>query len=562
MFNLLTFIPPLQTYQTEYSAKKKLGLSSRYSIKMGSIIKTRESLDSGATFINYTIVTNLKACLVECWITESCDTAIYQESPVDFNNNQPELSYSSHDQRHHSSSLNSLLSTPPPHHDSTDDIGGESEDDVNSDDDDGIESENSNLDDHLDSPHTDSTHFRPKKGKRSSEVGFFICYLFECAKPDGFKCQFSAHNNYISSLKRPSLANTVDASREYLDVEHSNSRKNADEGGEEEEEDGDDEVDVQHSNKPAELNVASQQQNNQSDNNNINISMETSDTEDGRTIWSEDAPKPDENSLRLQGGKCWPGQFKCLKEMKCISKQLICDGIYHCLDHSDEFMCDPRQADAGQVNSNIYSIIEDDPSKLDSDDTPDLKLKQTSPKTIHKLSNIITHDQRLQKADSEEVSLNEIQVQKLRTSSATTDPSRPIVPIQLTDISSVKPHYSHIISSMNHHKFNSRTPWHDSHIASIRIGQDVSLSFNYCSLQHNKYINIFSPLYSTQEFEDFGRGGLNSAIIAIIIGFGVTGVLIMIVGHKMKSIRSRLAYKSRRRSLVPDTDFLVNTMPI
>lgn len=32
--------------------------------------------------------------------------------------------------------------------------------------------------------------------------GFYLCYLFECAKPDGFKCQFSAHNYYISSTKK------------------------------------------------------------------------------------------------------------------------------------------------------------------------------------------------------------------------------------------------------------------------------------------------------------------------------------------------------------------------
>lgn len=63
---------------------------------------------------------------------------------------------------------------------------------------------------------------------------------------------------------------------------------------------------------------------------------------------------------------------------------------------------------------------------------------------------------------------------------------------------------------------------------------------------------------------DYGyeKGGLNSTIIAAMIGIGATGMLIVIVGHKMKSIRKRLAYKSRRRSLVPDADFLINTIPI
>lgn len=55
---------------------------------------------------------------------------------------------------------------------------------------------------------------------------------------------------------------------------------------------------------------------------------------------------------------------------------------------------------------------------------------------------------------------------------------------------------------------------------------------------------------------------MNSAIIAIMFGIGVTGMLVVIVGHKMKSIGKRIAYKGRRRSLVPDMDFLINTMPI
>jgi hypothetical protein len=65
-----------------------------------------------------------------------------------------------------------------------------------------------------------------------------------------------------------------------------------------------------------------------------------------------------------------------------------------------------------------------------------------------------------------------------------------------------------------------------------------------------------------QEPNDLHRGGINSAIIAILFGIGVTGMLIMIVSIKMRSIRERVAYKGRRRSLVPDTDFLINTIPM
>lgn len=38
-------------------------------------------------------------------------------------------------------------------------------------------------------------------------------------------------------------------------------------------------------------------------------------------------------------------------------------------------------------------------------------------------------------------------------------------------------------------------------------------------------------------------------------------MLVMIVGMKMRSIRERMAHKGRRRSLVPDADFLINTIP-
>lgn len=55
---------------------------------------------------------------------------------------------------------------------------------------------------------------------------------------------------------------------------------------------------------------------------------------------------------------------------------------------------------------------------------------------------------------------------------------------------------------------------------------------------------------------------MNSAIIAIMFGIGATGMLVVIVGHKMKSIRKRIAYRGRRRSLVPDVDFLINTIPM
>lgn len=66
----------------------------------------------------------------------------------------------------------------------------------------------------------------------------------------------------------------------------------------------------------------------------------------------------------------------------------------------------------------------------------------------------------------------------------------------------------------------------------------------------------------SQEQDELERGGVSSAIIAILFGVGATGMIIMIVGHKMNSIRERMATRGRRRSLVPDADFLINSMTI
>lgn len=46
-----------------------------------------------------------------------------------------------------------------------------------------------------------------------------------------------------------------------------------------------------------------------------------------------------------------------------------------------------------------------------------------------------------------------------------------------------------------------------------------------------------------------------------MFGVAVTGMLIFVVGHKMKTIQSKIALKVRRRSLVPDKDYLINTLP-
>lgn len=448
-------------------------MRARYSIRPASIIRTRESLDSGATFINYTIVTNLNACLVECWITESCDTTIYQESPVDFNNHRPELSY---ERRRHSSSLNSLLSRSSSSivNNIIDDRADEQsdEDDASEDDSAENESDSSNLTGDLDSSSTDSASFGTIRKERPSEVGFFVCYLFECAKPDGFKCQFSAHNYYVSALKRFATANSVDASEGYPNIDRRVGILNPEEG---DREIGDEEVATQQINRiindQAYLNPVDQQQNKQNDSLNFNNkSANTSDTDED--LMSSAI----EDSSMTQYESCPSDEFKCLNEVKCIPKQFKCDGVVHCSDHSDESRCEPSHFVAGHSNSNGYTVIETNKEEGGAHAASGIANSESShPRSAsqpdRQFSNLNSPHVRPGKTDYDEVSLSEIQDQKLE---ARPFMRHPIVPVETNVPTNEKAHYSHIINGMNHHKFNSKKPWHDSHIASIRIGQEVS----------------------------------------------------------------------------------------
>lgn len=446
-------------------------MKARYSIRPASIIRTRESLDSGATFINYTIVTNLNACLVECWITESCDTTIYQESPVDFNSHRPELSY---ERQRHSLSLNSLLSrsTSSIIDNIIDDRG---EEDADEDDRAENESERSNLTGDLDSSNTDSASFGTIRKERPSEVGFFVCYLFECAKPDGFKCQFSAHNYYVSALKRSAIANTVDASEEYPSIDRQVGILNLEKGPREE---GDEEVVVTQQvnriiNDQAYLNPVEQQQNKQNDSLNFNKSANMSNMDED--LMSSAI----EDSSMMQHGSCPSDEFKCLNEVKCIPKQFRCDGVVQCSDHSDESRCEPSQLVAGQSDSNAYTVIETNKEQDGSHIAVGIaNLKSSHQRSASQsdlqFSNLISPHARPEKIDYEEVSLNNIQDQKFSVGPFMDVSRHPVDPAEIGALANEKTHYSHIIGGMNHHKFNSKKPWHDSHISSIRIGQEVS----------------------------------------------------------------------------------------
>lgn len=164
-------------------------IESGYRVKPSTIIKTRESIERGATFINYTIATSLQACLVECSITESCDTAIYQESPVDYNNHLP---FASKDRIHLSSLANKLDSSS---------VVSDSNQNKRIDRRDTDDEEDADDDDDQDNQ-TDQEDELEHESRKLANSGFFICYLFQCVKSDGFRCQFSTHNYYVSSVKK------------------------------------------------------------------------------------------------------------------------------------------------------------------------------------------------------------------------------------------------------------------------------------------------------------------------------------------------------------------------
>lgn len=441
--------------------ESKSGLKAQYSIKTASIIRTRESLNLGATFINYTIVTNLKACLVECWITESCDTAIYQESPVDFNNHPPESSY---DQKRHSLSLNSLLSAPSP---SIDSILDDRDEDFEESDTNEIEFEGSNENtDSYSFPAASSSRLGDDKREKPIEIGFFVCYLFECAKPDGFKCQFSSHNYYVSAIKRHTLANTVAASREHTGISHLAGILNPREASDGQDEDGDAEVVTRSINEGIHLNTVDPQTNNENDNFNSSL-LDRDDV-------AEDSSVPYTDS-RTQYGECSSDEFKC-SNAKCIPKQMVCDGTIHCSDQSDESMCNK---DAGQVNQNTYTIIDNERIESgvsEANEAVDLDpAHSSSANSVQQFSNLVSPHEELDKPGHDDAGLNIMQGPRFgsRYSGPLSQPSNPVETNGRFD---GKSHYSHIKHGLdNHHKFNSRKLWHDSHIASIRIGQEVSI---------------------------------------------------------------------------------------
>lgn len=453
----------------------------------------------GATFINYTIVTNLNACLVECWITDSCDTAIYQESPVDFNNNNIDHLPDSFVKSKEHYPLTSLVE--PPHitqstlssnfideskaifdsnkiYISDNNINGglnkknnaDTQDDLVEDDneiskgDPNKENQNNDLnndnrgDDDRNGEYSSNSDNKQSKitsnfDTRLPENGFFICYLFECVKPDGFKCQFSAHNYYVSATKRRPViditaAFTTDPKNGSIEPTTTNNGIDLDEPF---------------------------VSNNISDKTISSLSNKTLSEELDRGLTAQDY--------------CGQNKFKCGSQDQCIPNSYRCDGIFHCSDQSDELECNSREKAAISYSDlttlDGYSIVMSDGS-MKSDQI----LESTNSQISHSKDSLYDKvDTEYPKGDISEVqrvaeSGRESPAQKqnhiLIDEAADKIKGGFIVDLSKSTSNNIEPLYSNIITSQsNYHPINNRKQWHDSHIASIRMSQEVSILIFY-----------------------------------------------------------------------------------
>lgn len=457
----------------------------------------------GATFINYTIVTNLNACLVECWITDLCDTAIYQESPVNFNNNNNidhlPNSFAKSEEHYSLTSLieplhvtqSTLLSKfmdeskavfnseniyisdnnikrsadNKNHHGSPKNLIG--------DDKEISEADHSNdVDDDDQEDDSDGEYDSGSNNKRSKiinhlktrlpENGFFICYLFECVKPDGFKCQFSAHNYYVSATKRRdytemTAAFTTDPKRGSIEPKMTINRMDS---------------------------VGPFVRDNISDKTTSNLNNKTLSDELSSAT-----------TTIAQGYYCGQNKFKCTSQDQCIPNSYRCDRIVHCSDQSDELDCNseniPIDSNNDRTSLDGYSIVMSDGS-LKSDqilEKTNLQMSHSKDsshdKVVSKYPLIGAHSeidnnkvQKITELDREILSQRKNYILMDETADNKIK-GRFDVDLSKFISNDIEPRYSNVITShSNYHPINGRQQWHDSHIASIKMSQEVSISFS------------------------------------------------------------------------------------
>ncbi|KAG9510877.1 hypothetical protein GZH46_00565 [Fragariocoptes setiger] len=221
-------------------------IREEFTIQPATIIRTTDSLKAGAEFINHTLVVDLDTCLRLCKKMAMCDTAIYQETSMPTG---------------HPSALSTAQETK------------------------------------------------------------FVCYLFKCAKDTSFKCRFSPHNFYISSVTNLALVPSPSITKHNSEG-HSHSH------------------DVHSLEHESDLH-------------------QLSGTEQQRKIYKT------VGSFIIGRNQCnSDNKFECSNHNECIDRLQICDGVKQCSDGSDEHyeLCQSHEttkSDLSGLTIPKYSRFED-----------------------------------------------------------------------------------------------------------------------------------------------------------------------------------------------------------
>lgn len=283
--------------------------------------------------------------------------------------------------------------------------------------------------------------------QNNEALGFYICYLFECSKPDGFKCHFSAHNYYISATAKN--INVFNRPLKNLILK-----------------------DLPSVAQESDLHQNSELS---SDTSSMANTTVTNDLSSSKPI----VKNSDSEEEHLISG-CRHEQFKCSSINECIPIYQFCDGVVQCSDQSDEARCSDEgfdrrippfiKVDSQQTSTTTSTSIADDHNTSSRTNTEQSMIINTVANNTDQVQSKAT-----------EVSIGDVHRYNVENFVAI-EADKTSDEIDMTKVESVvvnPPHYSKIINGHhtvdNHQSLNGKHPWFNSHIASIKIKQEVSL---------------------------------------------------------------------------------------